>query len=109
MAAIEALAALKEPCEAEIYTDSRYLRDAVEKGWLSAWRDRGWLKADKKPVLNVDLWKRLGALLERHSTVFRWTRGHAGLEENERCDSLARECAAKPNLPIDQGYETTES
>ena len=105
LAAIEALSALKEPCEVELFTDSQYLRDAVEKGWINSWRGKGWRRGRDKPLLNVDLWKRLAPLLERHNAVFRWTPGHEGQPENERCDALARACAASPNLPIDEGYE----
>ncbi|MBR1764841.1 MAG: ribonuclease HI [Ruminococcus sp.] len=88
-AVITALEALKEPCEVELYSDSRYIIDAVQKGWAKGWQARGWVKGDKKPALNPDLWERLLALLERHRVTFVWVKGHAGHPENERCDALA--------------------
>ncbi|MDE5832207.1 MAG: ribonuclease HI [Desulfovibrio sp.] len=105
LGAVKGLEALKETCEVDVYTDSRYLRDAIEEGWLATWRDRGWRKADKKPLPNVDLWKRLIVLLTRHETTFHWVRGHNGHPENERCDAIAREWAARPDLDADDGYE----
>ncbi len=88
-AAIMALQALNEPCAVELYTDSRYLADALEKGWVYNWRRNGWRKPDKKPALNVDLWEQLLALLERHEVRLHWVRGHADNEFNNRCDALA--------------------
>ncbi|MBQ9736506.1 MAG: ribonuclease HI [Clostridia bacterium] len=88
-AAIFALEALKEPCEVELVTDSKYLADAIEKGWLAGWRFRGWRRADKKPVLNPDLWERLYLLLQKHTVTITWVKGHAGHPYNERCDALA--------------------
>ena len=104
MAVIAALTALKEPCAVDLYTDSQYVRNAVEKGWLESWRKKNWIKADKKPVLNVDLWQRLVPLLERHEVRLHWLRGHAGHAENERCDELARAQASAPDLPPDAGF-----
>ena len=89
MAAIVGLEALREPCRVLLTSDSRYLVDAVEKHWLENWVKRGWKKADGKPALNIDLWKRLLVQLERHDVTFRWIRGHAGHPYNERCDKLA--------------------
>lgn len=105
MAAINALEILKFPCEVNLYTDSRYLADAVGKNWLSAWIRRNWIKADGKPVLNVDLWKRLDHMLRRHHVKIIWLAGHAGHPENERCDQLARQEAARPDLPEDTFYQ----
>jgi len=90
-AVLEGLSALKEPCEVEIVSDSKYVVDAIEKGWLKSWIQRGWRKADRSPVLNDDLWKRLVELLELHRVGFTWIRGHAGHPYNERCDSVAVE------------------
>lgn len=104
MAVIAALEALKEPCSVDVYTDSQYVRNAVEKGWLESWRKKNWVKADKKPVLNVDLWQRLVPLLERHEVHLHWLRGHAGHAENERCDELARTRAGEADLPPDTGF-----
>ena len=88
-AAIEGLAALKEPCLVTLYSDSKYLVDAVTKGWAVGWRSRGWRRADKQPALNPDLWERLLQLLEYHQVTLVWVKGHAGHPENERCDRLA--------------------
>jgi len=88
-AVIQALAALKEPCDVTIYSDSKYVTDAVEKGWARGWRARGWVKADKKPALNADLWQQLLTLLEQHHARFVWIKGHNEHPENERCDRLA--------------------
>jgi len=88
-AVIYALKALKEPCEAVVTSDSKYVVDAVEKGWLNSWKNNGWKKSDKKPVANVELWEELLLQLERHKVSFRWIKGHAGHPYNERCDELA--------------------
>lgn len=86
---IEALRALREPCAVELYTDSKYVFDAVDKRWVYGWRARGWIKSDKKPALNVDLWEQLLPLLERHEVRWHWVKGHAENEKNNRCDRLA--------------------
>ena len=88
-AAIRGLEALKEPCHVILTSDSRYLVDAVTKGWLSSWQKKGWKRAGNEPVLNVDLWQRLLVLLGRHQVDLIWVKGHAGHPENERCDRLA--------------------
>ena len=87
--AIEALSMLKEPCEVTLTSDSKYLVDAISKGWLDSWRKNGWRKADRSEVLNVDLWQKLIVQLEKHKITFVWVHGHAGHEYNERCDVLA--------------------
>ena len=88
-AVLTALAILKEPCVVELYSDSKYVVDAIEKGWLYGWQKKGWIKADKKPVLNVDLWQQLLPLLARHDVRLHWVKGHAENEKNNRCDQLA--------------------
>ena len=88
-AVIAALSALKEPCQVELYSDSKYVIDALEKRWVYGWRAKGWIKADKKPALNVDLWQQLLALLEVHDVRLHWVKGHASNEKNNRCDQLA--------------------
>jgi ribonuclease HI len=88
-ACIEALTLLKEPCEVELTTDSQYVVNGITKGWAESWRQNGWRKADKKPALNSDLWELLLVQCERHKVTFNWIKGHAGHEENERCDTLA--------------------
>lgn len=92
-AAIHALGALKEPCEVEVVTDSQYVKNGVES-WMAKWKRNGWKTADKKPVLNQDLWQQLDEQLDRHATRWVWTKGHASHEDNNRCDELAREAAA---------------
>lgn len=89
LGAISGLEALREPCRAEIISDSKYLCDAINLGWLESWKARGWKKADKKPVLNPELWQRLDAMLAKHSVTFTWVKGHNGHEYNERCDRMA--------------------
>ena len=88
-AVIQALSLLKEPCIVDLWSDSKYVIDSLEKGWAKGWRARGWKKADKKPALNPDLWERLLELTERHSLRYHWVKGHAENEYNNRCDELA--------------------
>ena len=88
-AAIEGLAALKEPCRVRLVTDSKYVADGITKGWAESWRKNNWRKADKKPALNPDLWERLLDLIKQHDVTIDWVKGHAGHPENERCDQLA--------------------
>ena len=88
-AVIEALKALNQPCIARITTDSRYVCDSINKGWVYKWRDNGWRKPDKKPALNPDLWGELLQLLDIHKATFIWVKGHNEHPENERCDRLA--------------------
>ena len=88
-AVLTALSLLKEPCTVELYSDSKYVVDAIDKGWLYGWQKKGWIKADKKPVLNVDLWQQLLPLLARHNVRLHWVKGHAENEKNNRCDQLA--------------------
>lgn len=88
-AALEGLAALKEPCRVTLYSDSKYLTDGITKGWARSWKRNGWRKADKKPALNADLWDRLLTQLDIHDVQIIWVKGHAGHPENERCDRLA--------------------
>jgi ribonuclease HI len=89
-AAIEALEALKKPSDVELYTDSNYLRGGMT-GWIKGWKRNGWRTADKKPVKNVELWQRLEQAEARHQVSWHWVKGHAGHDENERADELARE------------------
>lgn len=88
-AAIEALSALKEPCQVTLTSDSKYLTDAITKGWARSWKAKGWKKADRSPALNPDLWEKLLTLLEQHDVEFIWVKGHDGHPYNERCDRLA--------------------
>ncbi|MBW8887529.1 MAG: ribonuclease HI [Fibrobacteres bacterium] len=104
MAAIVGLEALKAPSKVVLYSDSKYVVDAVEKGWARGWRRNGWRKADKQLAMNPDLWERLLTLCARHSVRFEWVKGHAGNVENERCDALANAAALLEELQPDPGY-----
>jgi ribonuclease HI len=90
MAAIAALEALKRPCIVDIHTDSQYLRNGI-MSWIHSWKKNGWRTADKNPVKNIDLWKRLDATLAQHTVQWHWLKGHAGHDMNERADQLARD------------------
>ena len=105
MAAIDSLGLLKEPCNVELYSDSKYLTDAINKNWLSGWVKNGWRKSDKKPVLNVDLWKRMLELTDTHNVSFIWVKGHAGNEFNEICDRLAVSAYTDNPQHVDAEYE----
>ena len=89
MAAIAGMEALKEPCSITLTSDSKYLTDAINKGWLESWKKNGWRKSDKSAVLNLELWQKIDELLSIHKVEFVWVRGHAGHPYNERCDALA--------------------
>ncbi|MGE9267145.1 MAG: ribonuclease HI [Verrucomicrobiales bacterium] len=104
MAAIRAFEALTRPCRVSFYSDSKYLVDAIRKDWIGGWKKRGWKKADKKPVLNTDLWKRLDAAIAPHDIAWNWVKGHAGNAENERCDELVGLAVEKGELVEDVGY-----
>ena len=90
-AVIRGLEALTEPCIVELYSDSKYVVDALEKGWAAGWQKNGWRKADKKPALNPDLWETLLALIQRHRVNLHWVKGHADNPMNNRCDKMAVE------------------
>ncbi len=104
-AVIEGLYALKEPCKVTVYTDSKYIVDAFGKGWIDNWLRNNWIKKDKKPVLNVDLWKNLLKLMEKHAVTFQWVKGHASNPMNNRCDQLAVSAASGNDLLADKGYQ----
>ena len=88
-AVIKALEALKESCEVNLYTDSQYVCNAIDKGWAKKWQKNNWMRNKKESVKNPDLWKELYALCEKHKVTYNWVKGHAGHPENERCDTLA--------------------
>ena len=104
MAAIVALEALKEPCRVTLYSDSKYLVDAISLGWAERWRANGWKRNRHDAAMNPDLWARLLDLCRRHNVEFCWVRGHSGTKENERCDRLAFAAAQGPCLSQDTGY-----
>ena len=101
-AAIEALSALKEPCRVHLCSDSKYLIDALEKGWAASWREKGWRRADRSAALNPDLWEKLLELTSKHEIEYEWVKGHAGHPYNERCDALAQAQAEKFPAPSDK-------
>lgn len=86
---IKALENLKEPCTIKAFTDSKYVCDCIKNGWAQSWKNNGWIKSDKKPALNFDLWEKLLNLISKHKVEISWVKGHAGHPENERCDKLA--------------------
>ena len=88
-AVIEGLKALKEPCEVYVVTDSQYVCNGITKGWAAKWKNNGWIKPDKTPAKNPELWDQLLSLLRVHTVHFTWIKGHNGHPENERCDKLA--------------------
>jgi ribonuclease HI len=90
MAAIVALESLNRPCTVEMHVDSAYVKDGITK-WIHGWKRNGWKTADKKPVKNAELWQRLDTALARHKISWHWVKGHAGHNDNERADELARE------------------
>ena len=89
LAVVEALSQLQNPCEVELYSDSKYVCDSIEKRWVWGWQKKGWIKSDKKPALNVDLWEQLLPLIDRHQVHYHWVKGHASNAKNNRCDELA--------------------
>ncbi len=105
MGAIVALEALKVPCRVSLNSDSKYLVDAMALGWVQRWRANGWRRNKTDRAVNVDLWERLLAACGRHSVSFTWLRGHAGHRYNEICDVLAKQAAARTDLPPDGEYE----
>lgn len=90
LAVIEALKALKEPCEITLTSDSQYVCNAISKGWAKKWKKNNWIKSNKTKAKNSELWDKLLSLLDTHKVTVVWVKGHAGHPENERCDALAR-------------------
>ncbi len=105
LAVIVALKTLTRPCEVTLYSDSRYVVDAIEKNWAKSWKARGWKKADKQPALNADLWAEALDQLAKHKVKLVWVKGHASNEGNNRCDEIAVAASRTPNLLSDEGYE----
>lgn len=102
LAAIKGLETLKERSSVTLFSDSQYLVENMNAGWVKRWRARGWKRNKKDPALNADLWKKLLELCELHEVNFQWTRGHVGTPENERCDYLANQAASRTDWPDDQ-------
>jgi ribonuclease HI len=105
LSVIRALEMLKEPCEIEIFSDSKYVVDAIEKGWVYKWKKNNWMRTKTDKALNPDLWKRLLESLERNNVKFIWVKGHASNKENNRCDELARGAIENGDTArIDEGF-----
>ncbi|MBT8036932.1 MAG: ribonuclease HI [Verrucomicrobiae bacterium] len=104
LAALTGIEALKESCEVTVYSDSKYLIDTMNKGWIHGWKKKGWKRGPHKPLKNTDLWQRMHALLDRHTINWQWVKGHNGHPENERCDVLATTAADQKNNPTDHGF-----
>jgi ribonuclease HI len=100
-AVIEGLRLLKEPCSVTVYSDSKYLVDAVQRGWARRWQKNNWYRNVREKAFNTDLWSELLGLLEKHQVKFHWVRGHGGHPENERCDHLAVQAINRDNLQND--------
>jgi len=98
MAVLKALEALKEPCEVLLISDSKYVVDAINKGWVFSWSKNGWMRNNKEKALNIDLWEKLLKIMSVHKVTFEWIKGHAQNIENERCDELARNAILHENL-----------
>ena len=102
---VAGLQTLRYPCEVTVTTDSKYVHDAIVKGWAKRWRANNWRRHTGEPAVNPDLWARLLDLCAEHKVKFEWVKGHAGHPENERCDALSVAASKLPDLPIDTGYE----
>ena len=109
MAAIVGLEALKFRCSVVLYSDSKYLVDAITQGWAKRWQANNWKRNKKEKAINPDLWEKILALCNHHEVVFKWVRGHSGNIENERCDQLAVAAANQDNLRVDTNYERLAS
>ena len=105
LAAVRGLETLTRPCAVSLYTDSKYVADAVNKGWARRWRANGWRRGKTEKAVNPDLWARLLDLLDFHDVEFVWVRGHAGDPGNERADALAVAASKSDNLGVDDVYE----
>jgi ribonuclease HI len=106
LAVIAGLEALTERCSVTVHSDSRYVVDAIEKGWAERWKANGWMRNKREPAINPDLWDRLLQALGKHDVELKWVRGHAGNAGNIRADRLAVAAANGPNLLRDEGYES---
>ncbi len=108
MAVIASLHILTRACEVTLYSDSRYVVDAIEKGWAKSWKARGWKKADKQPAMNADLWALALEQLGKHKVKLVWVKGHASNPNNNRCDEIAVAATKSTSLLVDEGYETAK-
>lgn len=103
-AAIAGLETLREPCNVTLFSDSKYLVDAINLRWIEGWQRKHWINSKKEPVKNRDLWERLITAMTPHHIEWKWVKGHAGHADNERCDELANEAIASGNLLVDEGF-----
>ena len=108
MAVIAGLQILTRACDVTLYSDSRYVVDAIEKGWAKSWKARGWKKADKQPAMNADLWALALEQLGKHKVKLVWVKGHASNPNNNRCDEIAVAATKSTSLLVDEGYETAK-
>lgn len=108
LAVIKGLSSLKETCNVNLYSDSKYVIDAIKEGWVYKWEAKCWMRNKKEKAVNVDLWEQLLVLLDEHNVELHWVKGHAGHPENERCDRLAVEAYMSDNLIEDEGYVSEE-
>lgn len=104
LAVIDALNLLKKPCNIELYSDSKYVVDAINQGWLKNWQAKNWKLNTKNPVKNIDLWQKFLASSKPHDIKFVWVKGHNDNKYNEKCDKLAVEARSSSDLSIDEGY-----
>ena len=109
LAVIDALNLLKKPCEIELYSDSKYVIDAINQGWLKSWQEKNWKSSTKKPVKNIDLWQKYLKAQEPHDIKFIWVKGHNDNEFNEKCDKLAVLARSAGDLQTDDGYKEENS
>ncbi|MCK4260214.1 MAG: ribonuclease HI [Halanaerobiales bacterium] len=107
IAVLRGLKNLKEKCKVTVYSDSKYVVDAMTLGWVEKWQRNGWKRNKKDWASNIDLWERMLDLCEKHEVEFKWVKGHAGHPENERCDEMAVAASKQDNRPIDKGYENS--
>jgi ribonuclease HI len=105
IAAVKALESLKYPCKVKLYSDSKYLVNAIEKNWAKRWKANNWMRTKSDKAKNHDLWEKMLTLCGIHQMEFIWVKGHASNEENNRCDELAVEAVSGADLPLDEGYE----
>ena len=105
IAIIKGLEALKEKCSVRIFSDAKYVINALEQGWAVKWRAKGWMRTKRERAKNPDLWERLLELCEAHEVTYHWVKGHSGNPVQEHCDYLAKEARSQPNLPSDEQYE----
>ena len=106
LAVIDALNLLKKPCNIKLYSDSKYVVDAINQKWIDSWQEKNWKLNTKNPVKNIDLWQKLLSAMKPHKIKFIWVKGHDSNEFNNRCDKLAVEARMSGKLLIDEGFKS---